>query len=151
MKAYITLFLAIFMFTVASTAQNKSKEITLKVVTDKDSIGVEDYIQVTFILENATSENFEPPVFEDFDAVNTMTSREVSYVNGKVNSRLRFVYNLRPKSIGSFIIQPAIAIVEGQTYQTETLTISVSGDPSKVEKKKKRGWLKDKSKKTYKL
>jgi len=113
-----------------ATAQSEAR-FTVSVSTDSILLG--NYFQVTFSLENAQGDKFEPPAFEDFDVVSgPNTASSFSVVNGKVTQSLSYSYYLEPKDIGNYYILPAAIEVDGKVLETQPLEVMVAPNPDGV-------------------
>ena len=94
--------------------------------------GIDEYITYTLAIDNATSvEQVNHPEFTDFITVSgpnqfsSQTNR-----NGVVTQSVSFSYILQPKKSGNFQIAASTAIIEGKTYKSNTVNISVSNKKS---------------------
>lgn len=61
----------------------------------------------------------------DFRVVGSSQSTQVSIINGRLSSQGRFVYRLQPLKEGMLTIPPVSIELDGQTYQTDPLTVEV--------------------------
>jgi hypothetical protein len=62
---------------------------------------------------------------ENFIVQNAGRSSQIQIINGRVNSNLDFTYFLQPKNIGIFDIGPASVKIDGKTYQSSIVKLSV--------------------------
>ena len=82
--------------------------------------------QVTFKLNGAKGNAFQPPSFQDFTVVGgPSTSSSVSIVNGRTSQSMSYSYALMPKSSGTFTLGSASINVGGNTLRTQPLEIKV--------------------------
>jgi hypothetical protein len=61
----------------------------------------------------------------DFDLVGSSTSTQISLINGQLTSQGMFVFRLQPLTQGELVIPPVSVTTNGQTYQTEPLSVRV--------------------------
>ncbi|UYQ92732.1 BatD family protein [Chitinophaga horti] len=92
------------------------------------TVTTDDYVQIQFVLENATNlSQVAPPDFKDFDVVQgPMQSTSTSIVNGKRSEMVALIYLLRPKRVGNFTIAGAVARVDGVNRRSNPVTIEVT-------------------------
>jgi hypothetical protein len=90
--------------------------------------GIDEYITYTLTIDNGTSvEQVNHPEFTDFITVSgpnqfsSQTNR-----NGVVTQSISLSYILQPKKAGNFQIVGSTATIEGKTYKSNTVNISVS-------------------------
>ncbi|MGC9471493.1 MAG: BatD family protein [Bacteroidales bacterium] len=79
---------------------------------------------------NAEGENFEAPSFEHFAILsgpNMSTSTSVQIINGQMTRTVSYSYNFVLQAVeeGTFTIGEARIEVDGETYETEEMTIEV--------------------------
>ena len=84
---------------------------------------------------NKQVDAFEGPDFEGFNVLsgpNQSTNQSYQFVNGKVSQsyQISYTYYLQAVKDGSFNIGPAKVSLGGKTYQSNSLTISVSQSTS---------------------
>lgn len=109
------LFLPAVVFAQKFTAVSSMKEVPLNFTFD-----------VTYKVENGKLEKFTPPKFEGFDAYGPSQSQNISVINGQMYRSASYTYTLQPKRQGDFVIPSAMAVVEGKTLQSNTITIKVT-------------------------
>jgi BatD DUF11 like domain len=93
---------------------------------------IDEYITYTLTVDNGTNvEQVNHPEFIDFITVsgpNQFTSQ--TNRNGVVTQSVSLSYILQPKKIGNFQIVASTAIIEGKTYKSNPVSISVSNKKS---------------------
>ena len=100
----------------------------------ENKVGENDRFEVTFTFEgkniNAVK-NFSPPSFKDFRVLSGPNqSTRMQIINGVSSSSLALSYILMPNSTGVFTIGSASIQLEGQTFSTDPLKITVvKGSP----------------------
>jgi BatD DUF11 like domain len=90
-------------------------------------MGQTDYVEIQFIIENAKEiGDLQPPDFADFSIIQGPSqSTGMSVINGAMSQYKGISYVLQPKRIGTLIIRPAIATVDGQQMHTNSIQITV--------------------------
>ena len=111
----------------------RSQEASFVVSTQFDTLLIGNQLKVSFKLENGNSQNFTPPVFEDFSVVaGPNMSSSMMMNNGVVSQSITYSYFLEAKEVGTFFIPPAkIETVEGDLF-TEPLEIIVLSNPDGI-------------------
>ncbi len=111
----------------------RSQEASFVVSVPFDTLLIGNQLQVSFKLENGSSQNFTPPVFENFMVVaGPNMSSSMMMTNGVVNQSITYSYFLEAKEVGTFFIPPAkIEIEEGDLF-TEPLEIIVLPNPDGI-------------------
>jgi len=102
-------------------------QVKFSVVCPK-TIGKNDLLQIQFKVENGSNvENIIPPNFKNFNIVSGPNQESsTSNINGQVSQYVAMGYSLQPKSVGTFTIGPAKAIVDGKDYESSPVTIKVT-------------------------
>lgn len=96
-----------------------AQEIEFSVSLSADTIGLNNRLEVTFILKNAQGARFEPPQFEGFRLLaGPNTSSQFSIINGKTTSLVSYTYILEPLEVGQYYIPPAFIEAGGKTLET---------------------------------
>ncbi|MFO7977444.1 MAG: BatD family protein [Bacteroidales bacterium] len=99
-----------------------------------EQVAVGETFQVSFAL-NTRPEEFSAPDFKGFRTVagpSQYSSSSTQIINGKVTRTTSFsyAYTLMASEEGTFEIEPARAVVDGQSYQSNVLEVTVSGQAS---------------------
>jgi hypothetical protein len=94
--------------------------------------GIDEYITYTLTVENGTNvEQINHPEFVGFITIsgpNQFTSQ--TNRNGVVTQSVSLSYILQPKKSGNFLIAASTATIEGKTYKSNTVDITVSNKKS---------------------
>lgn len=101
-------------------------QVKFEVKVSKNKLGINERLRVDFEM-NKDGDNFNPPGFQNFNVVggpNQAVSN--SWVNGKRSYSKTYSYFLSPKKRGNFIIEQATIIIDGQTYKTSPVKITVT-------------------------
>ena len=115
------LYILAFLFTSITFAQ-----VSFVAKPSKTKLGVNERLRVDFVM-NKDGDNFNEPSFENFTVVGGPNqSISTSWVNGKRSYSKTYSYFLAPKKRGSFKIDQATIEIEGETYKTNPITITVT-------------------------
>ncbi len=137
MKKYCFVLLATMIAVLSAYAQDKPIRFTVEVSTD--SILMDNYFEVKFILENANGKNFEAPQFDNFNIVSGPNfSSSYSMANGEITQSMTITYYLEPKEVGAFYILPASVETGGKTLETSPLRVLVVPNPDGIKQAPKR-------------
>ena len=106
--------------------QSLAAQATFEASVNKDQVPLNDVIQIEFTM-NSDGDEFRSPTFEGFTVVGGPNSA-VSYawMNGKKSFKKSFSYLLRPKRKGKITIGKASIVMDGETYTTNPITITVT-------------------------
>ncbi|WP_158962044.1 BatD family protein [Myroides fluvii] len=109
------------LFTQALAAQ-----ATFEASVNKEQLPLNDVVQIEFTM-NGDGDNFRSPNFEGFTIVGGPNSA-VSYawMNGKKSFKKSFSYLLKPKRKGKITIGKASIVIDGETYTTNPIIITVT-------------------------
>ncbi len=117
--------------------QLNGQDISVKVELNKDSVGYEETISVTFTIENAKDFKFEQPDFSAFEsAVHLGTQNHVSIINGQTTQSTGYTFMLRHFGKGKYSIEPATFIVDGEEYITDIINVVVTEKAVMPDKRK---------------
>ncbi|WP_458628430.1 BatD family protein [Winogradskyella sp. PC D3.3] len=103
-----------------------SAQVKFEAKVSKKKLGINERLRIDFEM-NKDGDNFEPPSFVDFDVVggpNTSVSNK--YLNGKRSYSKTYSYFLAPKKRGNFTIKQATIEIDGETYKTFPITVTVT-------------------------
>ncbi len=141
MKKFFICTIFIFSSLITAFSQEKSAKFTVTVSTD--SILMDNYFEVKFILENANGKNFEAPDFDKhFNVVSGPNfSTSMSMVNGDMTQSMTITYYLEPREIGDYYIMPASVEANGKILETAPLEVLVVPNPDGIKQSPKRGSL----------
>ena len=115
------LYILAFLLTSITFAQ-----VSFVAKPSKTKLGVNERLRVDFVM-NKDGDNFNEPSFENFTVVGGPNqSISTSWVNGKRSYSKTYSYFLAPKKRGSFKIDQATIEIEGETYKTNPITITVT-------------------------
>jgi BatD DUF11 like domain len=108
-------------------------QVKFSTVINEREVGKDDYIQVQYIVENASSvESIAPPQFNGFTVVSgPMQQTGMSIINGATTKYEGVTYVLKPSAIGKFTIAGASAVVDGRQMRSNNVTVTVTNAASK--------------------
>lgn len=107
-----------------------AQDVTFYAVANKTLLQVGERFTLTFKLEGADAEIETPPLGEFRVIFGPSQSSNFSYVNGKSSRSTSISYVLIPEQPGNFKIPPAKAKINGKVYETNPVTLKVSGEPT---------------------
>lgn len=110
-----------------------SAQVKFETKVSKKKLGINERLRVDFEM-NKDGDNFNPPDFANFTVVggpNQAVSN--SWINGKRSYSKTYSYFLAPKRQGTFTIKQATIEIDGETYKTTPVRVTVT---SAVEKPK---------------
>src|SRR3970040_2134843 len=121
----IFLFIAIIFLAVhIITAQ----EINFSAGVDRTEVGLNEQIVLTIQVSGNVQNIPQPqlPALKNFNVYASGRTQNFSFVNGQTSYTASFNYILIPTSTGQLTIEPAEITLEGKTYRTNPITITVS-------------------------
>ena len=106
--------------------QNGISEATFETKVSKTRLGVNERLRDDFEM-NGDGDNFSPPSFENFTIVGG-PSQTISrqWVNGVKSFKKTYTYFLAPKERGNFTIGQATIEIDGETFKTLPVNITVT-------------------------
>ncbi len=103
-----------------------AQEVSFDAKVSKKQLGVNERLRVDFTM-NTDGDNFEPPSFENFTVVGGPSqSINNSWINGVRSFSKSYSYFLAPKKRGEFTIGQATIEIDGKTYKTLPVKITVT-------------------------
>lgn len=106
-----------------STKNSYAQKFTASV--NKNKVEPGELFKIDYTI-NAMGKNFSPPSFSDFNVHSGPNqSTSMTIVNGNVSQSLTFTYYLSAKKEGKFTIEPATIQVDGNSFQSNSITIEV--------------------------
>ena len=125
----ISKHIIILMFVLTSAiglAQNEITQATFETKVSKTRLGVNERLRVDFVM-NKDGDNFNPPSFENFMVVGGPSqSISNSWINGVRSFSKTYSYFLAPKERGNFTISQATIEIDGETFKTLPVKITVT-------------------------
>jgi hypothetical protein len=103
-----------------------SAQVAFDAKVSKTQLGINERLRVDFTM-NKDGDDFEPPNFENFTVVGGPSqSISNSWVNGVRSFSKSYSFFLAPKKRGKFTIGQATIKIEGETYKTLPINITVT-------------------------
>ncbi len=103
-----------------------AQEVSFDAKVSKKQLGINERLRVDFTT-NTDGDNFEPPSFENFTVVGGPSqSINNSWINGVRSFSKSYSYFLAPKKRGEFTIGQATIEIDGKTYKTLPVKITVT-------------------------
>jgi hypothetical protein len=103
-----------------------AQEVSFDAKVSKKQLGINERLRVDFTM-NTDGDNFEPPSFENFTVVGGPSqSINNSWINGVRSFSKSYSYFLAPKKGGEFTIGQATIEIDGKTYKTLPVKITVT-------------------------
>ena len=101
-------------------------QVKFEAKVSKKTLGINERLRVDFEM-NQDGDNFNPPSFSGFVVVGGPNqSVSNSWINGKRTYKKTYSYFLAPKKRGSFTIDQASIHIDGETYKTIPIKITVT-------------------------
>ncbi|MDT8411629.1 MAG: BatD family protein [Vicingaceae bacterium] len=125
MKRITTYLLLLLAFT-SSGIIAVAQDINFTAAASHYDVATGDRFKIEFKV-NSNIENFTPPKLSNFRVLSGPNqSTSMSWVNGKTSANISYSYILMAVNEGSFTIPPAVVVVNGKAYQSNTIEINVS-------------------------
>ncbi|WP_212923926.1 BatD family protein [Capnocytophaga cynodegmi] len=113
-----------FISFIVNLLYSQNIEFTAKV--SKENLGLNERLRIEFSM-NKNGDNFTPPNFKDFTVVmGPSQSVSESWINGKRSFSKTYGYILQPTAKGKFTIGQASIEIDGKTYRTSPIQITVT-------------------------
>ena len=100
-------------------------QVEFKAVPSKTRLGVNERLRIEFVM-NEDGDNFVPPSFDGFRAQGPSQMISNSWINGRRTFSKSYTYLLIPTSRGEFTIGQASIEIDGKTYKTSPIKITVT-------------------------
>ena len=103
-----------------------SAQVSFDAKVSKKQLGINERLRVDFTM-NTDGDDFEPPSFQNFTVVGGPSqSINNSWINGTRSFSKSYSYFLAPKKRGDFTIGQATIEIDGETYKTLPIKITVT-------------------------
>lgn len=113
-----------FISFIVNLLYSQNIEFTAKV--SKENLGLNERLRIEFSM-NKNGDNFTPPNFKNFTVVmGPSQSVSESWINGKRSFSKTYGYILQPTAKGKFTIGQASIEIDGKTYKTSPIQITVT-------------------------
>jgi hypothetical protein len=106
-----------------------SQDISFNAGVDKTEVGLDDQITLTISVSGNVKSIPQPqlPSLEGFTVYSAGRSQNFTYSGGKISSSVTFNYILAPRKTGKFTIGQAEIVLDGKTYKTNPIEVTVTG------------------------
>jgi hypothetical protein len=148
MKKIVLSLLVLFLL---FTSNSFSQAINFQATVNRTEVSLDDQINLTISVSGNISSVPKPtlPALADFNIISSGRSQNLNFINGQVSTAVSFTYVLIPKTIGKFTIGAAEIVIEGKTYKSQPIIITVTsgakGTPQKPQTQGERTNLKPSS------
>ncbi len=103
-----------------------SAQVAFDAKVSKKELGINERLRVDFTM-NTDGDDFEPPSFKNFTVVGGPSqSINNSWINGVRSFSKSYSYFLAPKKRGEFTIGQATIEIDGETYKTLPIKITIT-------------------------
>ena len=105
-----------------------ANKIEMASSVNRTTLALNETLQLTVSVKGDSGNlpYFSVPTLQDFNIYGTSQSKSMSIINGKVSNSVNYIYTLSPKKIGEYVIPSFKIKYDGQEYQTDPITITVS-------------------------
>ena len=125
------LFLLVFVFLISQSCL--SQDVRFFIESSRDTILAGHLVELTYHIENAKSDRFEPPEFIGFTVLSgPQQSSSVQILNGKISKQATITYILASEDEGEFAIEPARLIMGDDIVECPRKTIVVLANPAEL-------------------
>lgn len=98
-----------------------------QLLTSANAIASHEQITISYTLVNAAGTGVKFPAFKDWDVLSgPMTTTSTNIINGVKSTAQQYSFQLAPRRTGSCSVPAASIVVNGKSYQTNTLVIEVT-------------------------
>lgn len=125
MKYYFTI-VALFIYSM-SLAQDG---VSLSIEVSADTIYMENAFRIQYTVKNGQASGFQHPEFEHLQLLQGPSrSSQMSIINGARSSEESYTYYFKPNQTGSFEIPAFELEIDGQSYRSNSLEVTVVDNP----------------------
>ena len=122
---YIKKLFVLFYLLLSFSVFSQELEFTAKV--SKTVLGINQRLKIEFSVNKNDTDNFKAPNFTNFTIVaGPSSSVSKSWVNGKSSYSQTYVYIIKPKAIGKFVIPSAKIEYKGKWVKSNSVSITVT-------------------------
>jgi len=126
--------LIVFLLILIPGLVNAQDDISLTMTLSKDVINLGDQVYLS-VKVTGPSQNLPSPQMPNlstFEVFSQGTSTNISIVNGQVQSSIVYNFILQPRKEGTFVIKPAVIVLNRKRYESNEVTLKVlaTGAPS---------------------
>ncbi len=121
----ITSFLLLGTFAMPAFAQSAD---TVTAQVDRTNLSTDEVMRLTISVNATGGTASRPtlPALDGFNVIGSSSSTQISLINGDMSIKEVYQYQLRPAWAGDLVIPPVTATVNGRTFSTDPIAISVT-------------------------
>ncbi len=124
-KVYISFFLTLFTLTIFA------QDAKLSVTVSKNKLGVNQRLRVKYTINKQGGDNFQQPVFKNFDVVAGPSQAVSQSINHTPSGRTvvfsqSYSYIIQPKSVGEFNLPSASIEIDGKKLSSDAVKVIVT-------------------------
>jgi hypothetical protein len=136
MKRINPILLGILML-IGSAVYLRCQDVTFRATVDRNSVRIGEPVTLTVSVSGNAARIPKPelPEMTGFDIQSQGSSRNFSFVNGKMQTSVSYSYVLVPRRIGKFTIGACEITLGGKTLRTAPIEIEVVGSEKPGKKK----------------
>ncbi len=114
-------------FSLTISAYLFADNLSIEASASRTTVALNEAFNLVISVSNDSKKlpEFSLPTLKDFNVYSTSRSQSTSIINGQVKSSINYTYTVGPKNIGEFTIPAFKLIYDGNTYETEPITITV--------------------------
>ena len=118
----------IFLYFAFSNISLFAQDISIEATVNAQTASVGDQITYSVIVRGSSGNLPQPqlPALNDFKVYDSGTSSSFQFVNGQVSSSVAYNYVIVPVKEGTFVIPPVTLSYNNKTYQSQSVTITVT-------------------------
>lgn len=120
---FLVLFFSLLIIHYSFSSASAQSIVTADV--DRNTLTTDDTLRLTVSVNGQPEGPPVLPPLDSFEVLGTSSSNQVTIVNGSISSNAVYFYNLRPTEVGDILIEPILAVVDGETYSTDPITVTV--------------------------
>lgn len=106
-----------------------AQDIQVSATVNAKRVGLDDNLQLTISIKGDTmgrSKTPQLPKLDGFRVAGTpSSSTSIQFINGQMSSVRAFIYTLRPRAEGHYVIDPVTVEYGGKEYRTESIDVEV--------------------------
>ena len=100
----------------------------IRAEVDRTSLSTDETLVLTITIDAANGRPTQPalPPLAGFAIVGQSSGTSIQIINGDMTTQMTYQYRLQPTQAGDLVIDPISTTLNGQTYSTDPITISVA-------------------------
>jgi len=125
---YVLIPLTIITLAILSATPILAQGQPITASVDRTRLTTDDTLVLTVSVNADTPSPPNPslPALNGFAVVGSSSSSQISIINGTMSAQVIYSYRLQPFEAGNLTIEPVSVILNGQTYNTQPITIQVT-------------------------